>query len=271
MTKPTDLVTVSGGIAVSGNVADFFKNNAQAGSENLSAALPQLKVTEGNSQNEGTDGQYVAAGQFYYSPTKEAFKEIRASIMTISRGFWAMDNSDSPKPKFTQLVGGMMLDTLQPFVMFVSGTRLQNMWNFGKEIKPFTSNKQTPVPMFAFEVLLGLDKNKTNYGVNHIVTYKVVRNEKNQVVLISDLEVLNLLRNGIDQLESTFESFIEQKEVDRNTGKLLKDQEFEEGVSAIMGEPIDPTPEPEEADVAEPTQEELASTKDEINVDDIPF
>lgn len=251
-----DLVTVSGGIAVSGDVADFFKKNADVGSGNLSASLPQLKVTEANSQNEGQDGQYVAAGEFYYQPTKESFKTVKVSIMTISRGFWALDNKEKPEPKFTQLVGGMILETMQPFVMFVSGTRLQNMWDFGKEIKPFTKNKGNAVPMFAFEVELGLEKNKTQYGMNHVVTYKLTRNKDNQVLLINDLELLSAIRNGVDQLESTFESFIDQKEVDRYTGKLLR-------AETVDGESY--------GDVEEPTEEDLNNPDAEDVSDDVPF
>lgn len=218
MKKSKDLVTVSGGLSIPADLADFYKDNAGVGSENLAGSIPQLKVTESNSQNEGLDGQHVAAGQFYYSPTKEAFLSTRVSIMAISRGFYALDNQKDPKPKFTQLLGGMMLDSLQPFVMFVSGTRLQNMWNFGKEIKPFTKQ----VPMFSFDVELGLEKVKTDYGTNHVVTYEVKRDDQGQIQLIADRELLNMLRNGVESVQDMFDSFIEQKEVDRETGELLK-------------------------------------------------
>lgn len=236
MINSKDLVTVSGGLSVPADLADFYKENAGVGSENLAGSIPQLKVTESNSQNEGVDGQYVPAGQFFYSPTKEAFTSARVSIMAISRGFYALDNQKEPQPKFTQLVGGMLLDTLSPFVMFVSGTRLQNMWNFGKEIKPFTKQ----VPMFSFEVELGLEKIKTDYGTNHIVTYTVTRDAKGQIQLIADRELLNMLRNGVESVQDMFDSFIEQKEVDRHTGKLLREQEdnqtYQDAEESLMNE-----------------------------------
>jgi len=123
------------------DVKDFYKTNADIGSENLSGALPQLKVTEANSKNEGADGQFTKPGTFYYAPTKESFDELDVSIMTISRGFYALDNSKEPKPKFTQLVGGLILENQQPFIMFVSGTRLQRMWDFGKRLSPLRKAK----------------------------------------------------------------------------------------------------------------------------------
>lgn len=260
MAKAKDLVTVSGGLSVPADLAEFYKENAGVGSENLGGSIPQLKVTEANSQNEGVDGQYVAAGQFYYSPTKEAFKQARVSILAISRGFYALDNQKEPKPKFTQLVGGMMLDTLQPFVMFVSGTRLQNMWNFGKEIKPYTKQ----VPMFSFEVTLGIERVQTDFGTNHVVTYKLTRDDKNQIQLIADRELLSMLRNGVEGVQDMFESFIEQKEVDRNTGKLLKDQDnFVDTVHETMGAEDEQMQEPPEDYSNDNTADGIA--------DDIPF
>lgn len=259
MTKSTQLAT-SGGqtLAVSPEVAEFYKKNAEIGSENLSMSLPQLKVTESNSKNEETDGQHAKSGTFYYSPTKESFETVRVSIMTISRGFYALDNSTTPKPKFTQLVGGMMLDTMQPFIMFVSGTRLQNMWDFGKEIKPFAKHKVSPVPMFGFEVTLSLKEIESNYGKNHVVEYKISRNKEGQIQLLADMDVVNHIRASVDSLESMFEDFITQKEVDKNTGELLKN-------SVITVNDV------EEAGLmdVEPTQEEIKNSED-IS-DDVPF
>lgn len=261
MTNSKDLVTVSGGLSVPADLVDFYKENAGVGSENLAGSMPQLKVTESNSQNEGVDGQYVPAGQFYYSPTKEAFKTAKVSIMAISRGFYALDNQKEPQPKFTQLLGGMLIDTAQPFVMFVSGTRLQNMWNFGKEIKPFTKQ----VPMFSFEVELGLERIKTDHGSNHIVTYTVKRDSKGQIQLIGDRELLNMLRNGVEAVQDMFESFIEQKEVDRNTGELLKDKAATDTYNAIVGEP-----EQEEGLEEPPADYGNDSTAEDIS-EEIPF
>lgn len=223
-----DLVTVSNGLSVPADLVDFYKENAGVGSENLSGALPQLKINESNSHNEMADGQEAPAGTFFYSPTKEAFETVKVSIMVISKGFYGIQkNEDGSLPKrddgsiktdFTQLVGGMILESQQPFVMFVSGTRLQKMWDFGKEIKPFTKQ----VPMFSFEVELGLEKQKQGSRVWHIVTYKVTRDAKGQIQLLGDREMLAMLRAGVDSMKDMFDGFIEQNEVDRYTGMPLK-------------------------------------------------
>lgn len=251
MTKA--IVNKEVGLTVPSHLADFYKNNASVGTENLSAVLPQLKVTESNSKNVDENGNRTKAGTFYYSPTKQSFEELRVSIMTISRGFYAMDNGETPKPKFTQLVGGMLLDSMQPFVMFVSGTRLQNMWNFGKEIKPYTRNKQMPVPMFGFEVNLTLKETETNFGINHVVVYSLARKE-DQIQVIADEDAVNMIRGNVDSLEDMFESFIDQKEVDKVTGRLVKDEVIQ--VDAQTEEV--------------PTEEQLDSAAEEDEVE-IPF
>ena len=260
-----DMVTTSAGIAVSSEVAAIFKENAKKGSENLSSAMPQLKVSEANSNNLDVEGNLVPAGNFYYSPTKKFFKSVDVSIMTISRGFFAMDNSKEPKPKFTQLVGGMMIEEMQPFIMFISGTRLAKLWEFGKEISPFTKNTTSPIPMFGFKVTLELEELKTANGFNHVVVFKLTRNDKNQVEIINDPILVNVLARGIDQINETFDSFIAQKEVDKTTHKLLKD--IPKSTVTTLDDEF-----PNQKDPAIPTDEELAAgSKEDVNPEDTPF
>lgn len=201
----------------------FFKKNAQVGTENLGGSIPQLKITEGTSNNVGSNGDLVAPGNFYYGPTKEVFKEVEVSIVTISRGFYAMDQNKIPKPKFTQLVGGVMTDTLKPFVMFVSGTRLNALWAFGKEITPFTRNRDFPVPMMAFRVKLSLTRVTNDAGQpSHIVNYDLVRDENQKITITQDIDSLKFFEKALTEFEDTFESFISKKEVTKD-GKPMTD------------------------------------------------
>lgn len=274
MTKSKDLVTVSGGLSVPADLVEFYKENAGLGSENLSGAMPQLKINESNSHNEMGNGEEAPAGTFFYSPTKEMFKTVRASIMSISRGFYGVqkdENGNLPKREdgsiktdFTQLVGGMILETTQPFVMFASGTRLQNMWNFGKEIKPFTRQ----VPMFSFEVELGLERVKQGSRVWHVVTYKVIRDANGQIQLIGDRELLAMLKQGVDSMNDMFEGFIEQNEVDRYTGVPLKEKAVTDTFNAVAQVE---EPEQVEETMPEPTEEEMANSQAEDISDDVPF
>jgi hypothetical protein len=167
-----------------------------------------------------------------------------------------MDNQKEPKPKFTQLLGGMMLKTMQPFVMFISGTRLQKMWDFGKEIKPYTKT----IPMFAFNVKLALETTKTAYGTNHVVTFNIQRDGKGLPVLVTDKEMANMLRSGVESVQAMFDSFIEQKEVDRHTGELKKDSDSAR--QELVGEAV--------KDLSEPPADYQPSDSYDVS-DSVPF
>lgn len=260
------LVKLDNGLQVPAEAMEFYKQNADVGSENLGQSIPQLKVTEANSQNEQSDGQFAPAGTFYYTPTQEVFKSLRVSVLTISRGFYALDNSDDPKPKFTQLMGGMILDGMKPFVMFVSGTRLNNMWDFGKKIRPLTKNKQYPIPMFSMQVDISLERYQSNHGVNHVVKYDLVKNDKGYVDLITDVETLNFIRAGVDQVEEMFASFIDSKEVDKESGRLLSEMREDVHVEDIVD-----AMNPEDAQkVVEATKQNSSPESEEL-ADDVPF
>jgi len=205
-------------------IVDFFKVHAEVGSDNLAGSIPQLKVTEVLSKNELADGGMANAGEFYYSPSQEAHQELEISVLTIPRGFYAMDNSDPPVPKFNQLLGGMILNSMQPFIMFFSSTRLENLWNFGKEIRPMTKNKKEPIPMFSLLVKLSLEKRVNDKKQeSHVVKFDLQKDDKGNVKFINDLEFLNLIRRGVDSAEDMIESFIDKKEVDKKTGKLISE------------------------------------------------
>jgi len=252
-------------LSIPEELQSFLKENASVGSENLGgASLPQLKITESNSKNELEDGQYAPTGEFYYSPDKTTHKELTVSIMSISRGFYALDNSKDPKPKFTQLLGGMIINTGKPFVMFVSGTRLQKMWDFAKQIRPLTKGKAA-IPMFALKAKLTLERIDTEYGMNHVVNYSLVK-EDGMIQILGDMDALQMVRSNVDMIEEMFAGFIEQKEVDKETGEPIRQEDkfIHESVSQISGNDVEMVKEVLGVDVVEANQD------DDIS-DEIPF
>ncbi len=104
-----------------------------------------------------------------------------------------MDKSKK-KMKFQQIISGMILDGMKPFVMYVSGKRLQGLWDLGGELSPFTKHKEMPVPMMAFKIGLSTTSYKHENGVSHYINFEIMKDESNQVQLITDLGVLELLR-----------------------------------------------------------------------------
>ncbi len=212
------------GLAIDPDVAAFYKRNARVGSENISRiALPGLKVTESNSNNELEDGTRSEVGKIFYTATKEEFDSVEVSIMSVSRGYYAEGMKKDDDPKFNQIVSGIILDSMKRFIMYVSGKRLQYLWDFGKELSPFTKHKEMPVPMMAFRVNLSTTPVKHQYGTTHIVNFEIIRDKDNKVQLTTDIGVLEVLRSGIESMEQAVESIIEATEVDKQTGELLKD------------------------------------------------
>lgn len=260
------LTTSAAQLVVPAELQGFLKENANVGSENLGgASLPQLKVTEANSKNEMEDGQYAPSGEFYYSPDKKSYKELTVSIMSISRGFYSLDNSKDPKPKFSQMVGGMILETGKPFVMFVGGTRLQKMWDFAKSIRPLTKGKSA-IPMFALQVKLTLERKDTEYGMNHVVNYNLVKDKNGMIQIVSDMDTLQMIRSHVDIIEEMFTGFIDLKEVDKETGEPLaqEDKFIHDSVVQDGGNDVDVMEEILGEDIVEANQD------DDIS-DEIPF
>lgn len=276
MTKA--LTTSTAQLAVPKELQRFLKENASVGSENLGgASLPQLKVHEATSKNKTEDGQYCKTGTFFYSPDRTSHEELTVSIMIISRGFRTLDTDENGQPKrkksgeldirFNQFVGGMILETQQPFIMFVGGTRLQKLWDFRDVIRPFTKGKQA-VPMFSLKVKLTLEEIETNFGRSYVVNYELIK-EGDMLQIIADMDMLQLLRSGVDLLKDKMTDFIETNEVDRETGQPIKQEDkfIHESVAQVSGNDV-----PESlASTEEAEPEEADLTGDDDISDEIPF
>lgn len=266
------------GLQVDDETAAMFKATADVGTKNISgAALPQLKVTEhGSKKNLLANGQKAQDGSFYYSPTKESFETVMVSIVNISKGFYtAKTEADGKTLKmnpsggygfFNQLVGGVILANNMPFVMFASGSRWPALNEFCKTVKPFTKNPNTPVPMYAFKVQLtsALKENGAGKSDNYIVNYNLVSNDKGQVMIISDKEVLKSLPKLSDEFAKMFDGFISKNEVNRETGKQLRGQVAE----AVPVETTEPVRMNEDDSVS---PRDHAPDNEEVSEADIPF
>lgn len=263
------------GLQIDADIAAQFKATAEMGTENISGAeLPLLKVTEhGSKKNILTNGKKATDGSFYYSPTKEAFDGVMVSIVAASRGFYtAKYEADGKTLKanpnsgdygwFNQLVGGVILANNMPFVMFASGSRWPKFNEFCKVIKPFTKNRETPVPMYAFKVQLSTELKENGVGKSdsYIVNYNIAKNDAGQIMLISDKTQLKSLPKLVDEFNKMFDSFIAKVEVDRATGKPLNGQ----SVAAVVPESEDPT-----LHGVNPTKS--VAEGEIINTEDIPF
>ena len=255
------------GISVSSNVAERFRQTADVGMKNISGqSLLQLKVVEVKSRNRLENGDKPEVGSFFYAPTKESYKNPIVSIVTVSRGFYTLrvdqngnptTNSRGDKTKYNQLVGGVILDSMKPFVLFASGIRWKPMNDFVKSIRPYTKSKKSPIPMYAFQVKLGTVLTESE---NYAVDYGLVKNDKDQFLLVDDESLIDFLLVSSDKLEESIEGFIDAREVDRYTGELVKNQLINDVTETLTESPV------EEALVA--SEESTPNTEEK---DDIPF
>lgn len=215
-------------------LAAMYNESAEVGSDNIGGqSLPILKVhASGKSTtNELEDGSEPGDGSFYYKPTKEDLgKEIDVHILTISRGFYAkaMEGSDKEKT-FNQIVGGI-IGRDKPFVMYFTGTKLQNLWNFGKEARQYTKRKPVAFPMFSLKVrLTNVKGEKGKYAAPWIVDFKILRTEDGQPELIMDEGEFAYLKENVALMEETIAGVIEATEL--KTTEIVEEE-------AIPGERV---------------------------------
>ena len=141
-----------------------------------------------------------------------------------------------------------MVANQQPFVPIGSGTRLNNIWSFGKEIKTWTKSK-TPIPMFAMKVRLSLEEVKTDYGFNHVVNFNLIKNEAGVPDFMRDPVYLEFLKDVSNKMKDQFVEYEHRFSVDPDT------------LQPIYDGPIEVETEPVKEDY----------TQEDINVEKMPF
>ena len=235
-----NLATVKGNPELS----RMYRESASVGSENLAGSLPTLKVpAPGTStKNELQNGEEPNDGYFFYKPTQEQFKDVIVHVLTISKGYRADDMNG--KSKFNQILAGVIINegAMKPFMMYFTGLKLKNLWEFGKEASKYTKNPSMPIPMFAMTVKLTTEKVSTDYGKSWIVNFEIVKNEDLTPVVVVDPIMFQNLRTGVARVQDSISSLIDSKSVTE--------------------------PEEEPKTIVEPGKEE---NTEPVNPDQIPF
>ena len=205
-------------IAENKDLAEMYNNNSQVGAENLSGSSPTLSVfAAGKSQTRLADGTKPNDGYFYYKPTQEQFENLEVHILSISRGFYAkgMTQADGTTPMvFNQLVSGMFIsedEKLTPFIMYLTGKKLQPMWDFGKEANKYIHSKPFGIPMFALRLKLTTSEEKNNFGMSWVIKFEIMKNEDGSPILINDPEKFTFLKNAVESGQQVVENIIKAK------------------------------------------------------------
>jgi len=207
-------------IAQNSEMASLYAESAKLGAENLGGELPLLKIhaVGRSTSNELLDGSEPTDGYFFYKPTQEQFKSVDCHILTISRGFRAkgIDKNNPDKEIFNQIVGGVIVksEEMIPFIMYFTGTKLNNLWEFGKSVNKYTHLKPVPMPLFTLKVRLTTEKITTDFGKNWIVKFELVKNEDGSPEIILDKEKFLFLRDHVGSIEDTISNLIDRKAVE---------------------------------------------------------
>lgn len=208
---------------VQGNemLKQLYAASAGIGTENLAASVPLLKIhsTGKSSTNELADGSEPNNGWFFYTKTQEQFQTVNCHIVAISRGYRTEGMAD-PKTQekrsvFTTLMAGTIIkeETLMPFYFYLSGKKLQGMWDFGKEASQYTRNKQLQIPLFALTVKLSTVQEKTDYGKTWVLKMDIVKDETGFPVLVDDEKTFKRLLASVERAKQTMDNIIQASEI----------------------------------------------------------
>jgi len=232
ITKDTWEQTALAAIQRNPALAELFMKNAKVGSENLGQSLPLLKIQSAGKSQENllSDGKEATDGFYYYKPTKEQFEVVRCHILTISRGFRA-DGYKGKKNVFNQILAGVIVNDgkFAPFMMYFTGTKLQSLWQFGKDASLYTKAKPIPIPIFALTVEMTSEKVKTDYGTSWIPKFEIVK-ENDFPVVIQDEGMFMKLRDNVSMVEDSIEALIDAKMTDEDvtpSAAIPRDEDFQ--------------------------------------------
>lgn len=223
-------------------MAKMYQESAQVGADNLSGELPILKVhaVGKSTKNELRDGSEPTDGYFFYKPTGEQFKDLRVHVLTISKGFRAegmQNNGSQNKMVFNQVLGGVIISEgeMKPFVMYMTGLKLNPLWEFGKAASKYTHMKPVAIPMFALTVKMTTEKIANNYGKSWIVNFEIEKTEDGSPVLVMDPGEFQFLKDHVEMVEDTIASIITAKTV-----KGESDEEYVRGAEEVFTAPSQP-------------------------------
>lgn len=228
-------------IQANSNLAAMYNESANVGAENIGGqSLPILRVHSAgkSTTNELEDGSEPGDGHFFYKPTKQDLgKEIDVHILTISRGYYTAPMEGSVKDKiWNQIVGGI-IGTDKPFMMYFTGSKLQNLWNFGKEASQYTKRKPVAFPMFSLKIQLTTRKGeKGQYAAPWLVDFTIFKTEEGNPELVMDEGEFQYLKDNVSTMEETIAGVIASKELKSPTAATSIDAE------PINGEEVESNP-----------------------------
>jgi hypothetical protein len=211
-------------------VAKMFQEDAKMGLEdvNLAGTTPQIKLTDKQSETILMDGRRATVGRYYYTLTKEEAESMDVHILY-------MRNADLPsytkkELKLNIVVAGVLVETKLPFILYVKGLSLRQMWNLQKEINSFVSHPKYPIPMYALGIRLKTEvRESRDFGKQTVMSFELIRTESGQPMIETNQEMLKKLRATVESAKEMVNKGVElslrewnQNHPDENTEKVIQ-------------------------------------------------
>lgn len=242
--KTTEALNALDRVRENQELAQKFNENAAAGSDNLSGSSPQLKVFfAGKTKEKLANGDTPTNGYFLYTPTGEEFETIDVHVLSISRPFYSegleVDKSTGKKKiVFNQLLTGVIAtdNRMQPFIAYYTGSKLGNLWAFGKDARKYTKMKPIGIPMFTLLVHLTTRFEETKIvgrSDSWLVEFEILKDEGGYPILVEDVGRFEFLRAMVDEMQEIVDAIIEKKSVDHTPRKGL--EEVREQPTSVRG------------------------------------
>lgn len=202
-------------IGANKNLMSMYAESADLGSENLGGeSLPLLKIHAAGKSlgNQLANGEQPHDGYFYYKKTQQEFKDVLCHILTISEGFRA-DGLEGKTNVFNQILGGVIIDDgdLKPFLMYFTGTKLQKLWDFGKEASKWTKLKPVGIPMFALTVKLTSERVVDGIKSWFVTNFEISKDLEGNPELVQDETEFRLLRDNVVKVKDMIDRLIANK------------------------------------------------------------
>ena len=228
-------------ITKNSKLAGMYNQSAQMGTEGIQSSTPILKLHIANKSKGDilSNGEEANDGWFFYGKTKQQFQNPLVRIFNITRGFYAkgMEDEATGEKKdrvFNQIVSGVIIEDgeLLPFIMYFTGSKLQNLWNFAKDIEFLTKAKPVGIPMFALTLKLSREKKDigSKYGLVNMIKFEIVKDNEGSPLLIDNPEEFEFIRNLVIKMKEHVDDIVNKKDIDNkdSQGNVIEDIPFPE-------------------------------------------
>lgn len=154
----------------------MYQESLEVGTEDAgeSGVYPMVKITAGLSkENILASGKKSEIGKLYHTELKKDFDSINAHICYV--GKFMLPDFTTKEPKQTYVFGAVMDDN-SPFVMFVKGFSLQNVWQFVGEVGNIRNRYK--LPMYSLKVVIeSVQRPHEKFGNVDVFKFSIQRNQ----------------------------------------------------------------------------------------------